>query len=258
MSVLSVPFILSAFLIFVRVAALVGTAPYFSSGSFPIRIKLFLALVLTVVLSPAIPAHSVSLAYDTHALQILILIIKEFLVGAAMGLTGQLIFAGIRMGGELMSVNMGLSFASVIDPVTQSRHSVVNQLFGMYAILIFISIGGDRFYIQALSKSFSIVPVGAADMALAGPVFIKVAAYLFVVGVQMAAPFIIVLFLLDLSFAIFARIMPQANIFFIALPLKLGIGIILMLLILPYTPTAFHNFFDQLWYFLDMLLHAVF
>lgn len=257
MPVFSIPFILSAFLIFVRIAAVVGTAPYFSNGSFPMRIRLFFALALSVMLYPVIPAGAVTLTPDTHTLQLIVLILKELMVGAAMGLTGQLIFAGIQMGGELMSVNVGLSFASVVDPVTQGRNSIVSQLFGFLAILIFINIGGDTYYIKALAESFSIIPIGAGDLSLAAPVFIKMATYLFIIGVQMAAPFIIVLFLMDMSFAIFARIMPQANIFFIALPLKLGVGFILLLLILPYAPPAFQHFFNSLWSYLEKVLYAI-
>lgn len=257
MSVYSVEFILTAFLIFVRVTALVGTAPFFGNGSIPVRIKAFFAIVLTVMLAPTVPLQGAPIPIDAPMLQVVILILLEIAVGIAMGLTGQLIFAGIQMGGELMSVNIGLSFASVVDPVNQARGSIVNQLFGLLAVLIFIIIGGDTYYIQALAKSFEVVPIGGADITLAAPVFIKIATYLFVVGVQMAAPFIVVLFLLDVSFAIFARIMPQANIFFIALPLKLGIGFILLMLILPYTPMAFEHFFQKLWDFLWQMLQAI-
>lgn len=257
MSIFSVGFLLTAFLIFVRVSALVGTAPFFSNGSIPVRVKLFFAMALTVMLYPVVPVQGAALTIDATLLEVVILIFKEVLVGVAMGLTGQLIFAGIQMGGELMSVNIGLSFASVVDPVNQAQGSVVSQLFGLLAVLIFISIGGDTYYIKALAHSFEIVPVGEGSVSRAAPVFIQMATYLFVVGVQMAAPFILVLFLLDVSFAIFARIMPQANIFFIALPLKLGIGFILMLLILPYTPVAFEHFFDKIWEFLSMLLNGM-
>jgi flagellar biosynthetic protein FliR len=257
MPVVNVSFIIAVFLIFVRVAALIATAPYFSSGSFPVRIKIFLAMALSVMLFPVIPANSVMLPNDAHSLQIVILIVKEVLVGAAMGLAGQIIFAGVEMGGALMSINIGLGFARVVDPVTQGNKPLVAQLFGLLGILVFIIIGGDTYYIQVLAKSFSIVPIGKADIAMSAPVFIKMATYLFVVGVQMAAPFIIVLFLLDVSLAIFARIMPQVNIFFVALPLKLGGGMILLLLILPYTPPAFRHFFHQLWHYLDALLHTI-
>lgn len=257
MSIFSVEFILTAFLIFVRVTALIGTAPFFSNGSIPVRVKAFFSIVLTVVLAPSISVQEAAVPIDAKNLEVVILILKEVLVGVAMGLTGQLIFAGLQMGGQLMSVNIGLAFANVVDPINQAQGSIVNQLFGLLGVLIFIGIGGDTYYIQALAKSFDVVPIGAADVTMAAPVFIQISTYLFIVGVQMAAPFIIVLFLLDLSFAIFARIMPQANIFFIALPLKLGIGVILLLMILPYTPMAFEHFFQKLWDYLWLVLQEI-
>ncbi|MDZ7772894.1 MAG: flagellar biosynthetic protein FliR [Balneolaceae bacterium] len=254
MSLLSIEFILTAFLIFVRVAGVVGTAPFFSNGSIPMRVKLFFAMALTVMLYPVVPVQSTGIPVDATTIEVVVLIVKELLVGAAMGLAGQLIFAGLQMGGELMSVNVGLSFASVVDPVNQSQGSIVAQLFGLLGVLVFVGVGGDEYYIRALAHSFTVVPVGEGMVTQAAPVFIEMATYLFVVGVQMAAPFIIVLFLMDLSLAIFARIMPQANIFFIALPLKLGIGMLLLILVLPYTPVAFEHFFERLWDFMDTLL----
>lgn len=247
-------FILTAFLIFVRITALITTAPFFSNNLVPMRIKAFFAIVLTIMLAPSIPLQEASIPIDAPMLQVVILILIEVLVGISMGLTGQLIFAGLQMGGELMSVNMGLAFASVVDPVNQVQGSFVNQLFGLFGVLIFITIGGDTQYIQALARSFEVVPIGGGDVAMASPVFVRMATYLFVVAVQMAAPFIVVLFLLDLSFGIFARIMPQANIFFIALPLKLGIGFLILLLVLPYAPMAFDHFFQKLWDFMWTLL----
>lgn len=256
-SILRVEFILTAFLIFVRVGALVMTAPFFSSGTIPVKVKAFFAIVLTLMMYPVVSVEGMIIPIDATSLEVLVAVVKEMLVGVAMGLTGQLIFAGIQMGGELMSVNIGLSFASVVDPVNQGQRPLVSQLFGLLAVLVFISVGGGAYYLQALAESFEIVPVGDMHLQRAAPTFIQIATYLFVIGVQMAAPFIIVLFLLDLSFAIFARIMPQANIFFIALPLKVGVGVILMLLILPYAPAAFDNFFSRLWTYLDRILQVI-
>lgn len=257
MPVFNTEFILTAFLIFVRITALVGTAPFFSNNMVPMRVKAFFAIILTIMLAPSIPLQEPAVPIDVPMLQVVVLILVEVLVGIAMGLTGQLIFAGLQMGGELMSVNMGLAFASVVDPVNQTQGSFINQLFGLFGVLIFITIGGDTQYLQALAKSFEVVPIGGGDVAMAAPVFIRMATYLFVVAVQMAAPFIVVLFLLDLAFGIFARIMPQANIFFIALPLKLGIGFIVLLLVLPYAPIAFEHFFQKLWDFLWTIIQEM-
>jgi len=257
MEVFSIEIILTGFLIFVRVSALVGSAPYFGNASIPVRVKALTAIALTIILYPVVPLQGAAIPMDAKSLEVVIAIFKEVLVGVAMGLTGQVIFAALQMGGELMSINIGLAFASVVDPVSQNQGSIIGQLFMLLGIFIFLGIGGDIYYIRALAESFSIVPVGVVAAHQATPVFIHMATYLFIISIQMAAPFIIVLFMLDLSFAIFARIMPQANIFFIALPLKIGIGFLLLLLILPYTPMAFESFFNRIWGFLDQILRAI-
>lgn len=257
MEVFSVELILTGFLIFVRVSALVGSAPFFSNASIPVRVKALTAIALTIILYPIVPLQGAAIPMDAKSLEVVIAILKEVLVGIAMGLTGQLIFAAFQMGGELMSINIGIAFANVVDPVSQNQGSIISQLFMLLGIFIFLGIGGHIYYIRALAESFDIVPVGVMVAHQAAPVFMRIAAYMFIISVQMAAPFIIVLFLLDLSFAIFARIMPQANIFFIALPLKIGIGFLLLLLILPFTPMAFESFFDRIWGFLDQLLQAL-
>jgi len=256
-SIFSIEYILSSFLIFVRVAAMIGTAPFFNGAAFPNRVKLFFAFALTIMMYPSVSADEMNLTAGDSSLQVLVAILKEILVGVSMGLTGQIIFAGIQMGGQLMSVNIGLSFASVVDPVNEGQNQLVSQFFSFLAILIFLGIGGEAIYIRALEQSFQIVPVGNAQMAAAAIPFFDMIKYLFIIGVQISSPFIIVLFLLDLSFAIFARIMPQANIFFIALPLKVGVGVILLLLVLPYTPVALEHFFNQMWQYLGELLQAI-
>jgi flagellar biosynthetic protein FliR len=102
-----------------------------------------------------------------------------------------------------------------------------------------------------------VVPLEQAQIQLAGPFMIEIATYLFVIGVQITAPFIIVLFLVDLSLAIFARIMPQANIMFIALPIKLGVGFILLYLVAPYLPVAFEMMFTRMFDFIEEFIALI-
>ncbi|HKJ47291.1 MAG TPA: flagellar biosynthetic protein FliR [Balneolales bacterium] len=257
MNIFSVEFILASFLIFVRVSSLIFSAPYFSSAVFPQRIKLFFAFAVTIVLYPIIPLQGAVLATDATIIQVVIAILKEVLVGLSMGLVGQIIFGGVQMAGQLVSYDLGISFGSIVDPVTSQQNGVLPQFMTLLAILLFLGIRGDALYIKALAASFSIVPIGHVYPAEAAPVFLKMAVYLFKIGVQLASPFLVVLFLMDLSFAIFARIMPQSNIFFIALPLKLGVGILVFLIVLPYLPVAFNTFFNHLWNYLSIVLHSI-
>ncbi|MAL16800.1 MAG: flagellar biosynthetic protein FliR [Balneola sp.] len=254
---LTVDMILSVFLVFTRVAALIMTGPFFSAVAFPKQVKLFFAMATTILLFFAIPAEGAFVSASDGTLFIFTAIILEVLVGVALGLVGQLVFAGLEMAGMLISLNTGLSFANMIDTMTQQQNAVLSNLFSMVAVLVFLSIDGDKIYISALARSFELIPVNEAQIHLAGPYMLEIATYLFTIGVQIASPFIIVLFLLDVSLAIFARIMPQANMMFIALPIKFGVGIALLMLALPYLPTAFDMMFQHLFDFVAELMGVI-
>jgi len=251
---LSLDYVLASFLIFVRVSGLIMTAPFFNSATFPKQVKLYFALITSVILCFVIPSDSILIPIKSGLPFIVIAIILEALVGIALGLIGQLIFAGIEMAGRLVSLKITLSFARIINTQSKQKTDLVGNLFTMLAIWVFLIIGGDKMYINALVKSFKLIPIAQAHLQQAGPFMLNVANYLFVVAVQLAAPFLIVLFLLDLALAIFARIMPQANIMFIAIPVKLLLGYFLLAWIFPYLPQAykmiFHHLFKYIW---DML-----
>jgi len=254
---LSLDYILASFLIFVRVSSLVMTAPFFSTSSFPNQVKLYFSLVTSVILSFVIPADSIVIPLKSGLPFIVIAIILEALVGVALGLVGQLIFAGVEMAGRLISLKITLSFAQIIDTMSQQKTDLIGNLFSMVAIWVFLVIGGDKIYINALVKSFELIPIAHAHLQQAGPFMLEVAKYLFIVAVQLAAPFLIVLFLLDLALAIFARVMPQANIMFIAIPIKLLLGYFLLSWIFPYLPHAFKIVFDHLFKYMMEILQTI-
>lgn len=257
MSFLSVTFILTAFLIFVRVSTILMTAPFFGSGMIPKRIKLFFAVLVTVLLYPVIPLQGATIPVTANSFEVLIAIFKEISVGLAMGLVGQLIFGGVQFGGQFISIQVGLGFSSVIDPLTQQQNGVISQMLILLGTIFFLAIGGDQIYLKAMVKSFEIVPLGTVHMAAPAPELIKMAGELFVIGVQVASPFIIVFFLMDLTFAIFARIMPQANVFFIELPLKVYVGLIMFGIIVPRLLPAFEHFFNIIFQNLEVILRVL-
>lgn len=257
MNFLDVDLILSAFLVFVRVAALMMTAPFFNTAAFPAQIKIYFSIVTSVLLFSVIPAETTFVSAESGTLFFVVAILTEILIGVALGLVGQLVFAGLEMAGMLISLNSALSFANMVDSTTQQQNAVISNLFTVIAILVFLSIDGDKVYLSALAKSFEVVPVTNSNIHLAGPYMLEIATYLFVIGVQITSPFIIVIFLLDVSLAIFARIMPQANMMFIALPVKVAVGLSLLMLAIPYLPTAFEMMFLHLYDFLAEILGVI-
>ncbi|MEX1213269.1 MAG: flagellar biosynthetic protein FliR [Balneolaceae bacterium] len=256
-SFLSADYLISCFLIFTRVGAMIMTAPFFSSAAFPSQVKLFFALITSVLLYPVIPGVHTEIPMDAGWIYVSLAIGTEVLIGVAMGLVGQLIMAGLEMAGRLISLKIVLAFAELVDSMTQQRSTLVSNLFTMLALLVFLAMDGDKLYINALARSFEVIPLNQSRIELAGPFMLEVATYLFLIAVQIASPFMILLFLLDLSLAIFARIMPQANVMFIALPLKLGVGFALLLWVLPWLPVAFEMMFDRMFEFLELLLEEI-
>lgn len=248
---------MASFLIFVRVGSLVMIAPFFSASVFPVRVKISFALITSFMLYPVIPAANVMIATDSEVIIVLISILREVLTGAALGLVGQIVFAGLELGGRLISIEIALAFANVIDSMTQQQSAIVSTLFNYLAILLFLAVGGDKVYLLGLVNSFEHIPVSTARLEMTAPLFVEMVTFLFITGIQIASPFLVVLLLLNLSFAIFARVMPQANIFFIALPVKIGIGLILLLLVIPYLPVSFDILFQKMYDYLSQMIETL-
>tara|TARA_Y100001935_G_scaffold217449_1_gene189757 strand:+ start:210813 stop:211595 length:783 start_codon:yes stop_codon:yes gene_type:complete len=251
---ITIDMILSAFLIFTRVAAVFMTAPFFNNGAFPRQIKLYAAVVTTVMLFNVIPSQGAFISADSGTMFVITAVITEILVGAAMGLIGQLIFAGLELAGSLISMQTALSFANMVDSTTQKQNMVVGNILNMLAVMVFLMLDGDKIYLSAIAKSYQLIPATEASLHLAGPYMLEAATYLFIVGVQITSPFLMVIFILDLALAIFARIMPQANMMFIAMPFKFGVGIAVLMMVLPYLPTGFEILFQNMFNYLGELL----
>lgn len=257
MNVLSPEFILTAFLIFVRITSVIMTAPFLGSAFFPTRVKSFFAIAVTLAVMPVVSLEGAAIAPNIAPLELVIAILKEVSIGVAMGLVGLITFSGIQMAGSFVSTQIGLGFASVIDPQTQSQNPVIGQIFTLLATLLFIEMDGPAVYLTAMMKSFAVIPIGTVSIDQASPIFISMAADLFIIGVQLSAPFLVVLFLLDLTLAIFARIMPQANIFFISMPLKVLGGLLMLQIIIPKLGIAYGHYFRRMFEMLAKLLEGI-
>lgn len=206
---------------------------------------------------PNVPVNMDYIPENAGFVELLILTFKEMLIGFSMGLIGQTILGGIQLGGQFISIQVGLSFANVVDPTTQLQNPIFSQILTLFSILIFLAIGGDIIYIKALNQSFEVIPLGQVAINGGVETIIDAVGHLFVIGLQMSSPFIVSLLLLDVAFAIFAKMMPQANIFFIAMPLKVGAGIIMLWLVVPRLAVAFTQYFNDMWGTLEKMIAAL-
>ncbi|MBP9016000.1 MAG: flagellar biosynthetic protein FliR [Candidatus Atribacteria bacterium] len=222
---------LTLLLVWMRLLGLFLLAPVFNSPLIPVLTRIGLSFLLAIVLLPSInPSAFTSL--DGYYL---LALISEILVGLVLGLLSGLVFSCIQIAGEVIDFQMGFSYANIVDPLSNISSSVMGQFYFLLTIIYYLGIGGYRLTLQGLVRSFSLIPVGGFKMSLdISTSFVDLMGEVMVVALELGAPIIATLFLSNLTLAIISRAVPQMNVFIVGLPLNIGLGLFMSLMILPY------------------------
>lgn len=216
---------------FVRMLALVSTAPVFGEPWVPRQVKVGIAAMLALVLSPTLGAFPQVPVVSAGGLWI---VIQQVLIGVAMGFTMRLIFTAVLAAGEYIGLQMGLSFASFFDPMSHGSTMVVSRLLNMLAMLIFLALDGHLLMVNALADSFQTLPISDGPLAAGGWMFLVLAGGdIFASGLMLALPLITALLTLNLAMGILNRASPQFSIFAVGFPLTLLAGIFMLQLLMP-------------------------
>ncbi|MGA0241501.1 MAG: flagellar biosynthetic protein FliR [Candidatus Marinamargulisbacteria bacterium] len=146
----------------------------------------------------------------------------------------QLLIIGIEFGGSLMDTQAGLSVASLLDPSTGQTTSILSRLLKQIAVLVFFIINGHHVVLGSLVQSFRAIPITSKlNIFEASRYMIMVSVDIFVVAVQIAAPILLVVFLIDFGFGLLSKVAPQVNVFQLGFQVKPIISVFIMLTILP-------------------------
>ncbi|WP_198088195.1 flagellar biosynthetic protein FliR [Variovorax sp. E3] len=216
---------------FVRMLALVSTAPVFGEPWVPRQVKVGIAAMLALVLSPTLGAFPAVPVVSAGGLWI---VIQQVLIGVAMGFSMRLIFTAVLAAGEYIGLQMGLSFASFFDPMSHGSTMVVSRLLNMLAMLIFLALDGHLLMVNALADSFRTLPISGGPLAAGGWMFLVLAGGdIFASGLMLALPLITALLTLNLAMGILNRASPQFSIFAVGFPLTLLAGIFMLQLLMP-------------------------
>ena len=214
-----------------RIGGMVMTAPVFGTRSVPPRIRLILALAITLVVAPLLPP--VPVLELIHPLTLLIAA-QQVLIGVVMGFAVQLVFSAVITGGQTIAMQMGLGFSLMVDPQNGQQAPVLSQFYVLMIILVYLALDGHLLLIEALVSSFHTLPIGATG--LAPDSFQQVVtwgSHIFAGGLLMALPAVASLLLVNLAFGIMTRAAPQLNLFAIGFPVTMMIGFAVVLITLP-------------------------
>ncbi len=225
--------LLAFFMVLTRISAFVLVVPVFSSQSIPVRIKAATTLLLTIFIF-IVKAPYVSVASGS-VLQIILLLGIEATYGLALGLIVALVFGVVGLYGRIVERQMGLALAEVIDPMTGERAQPLSMLLDMLFIIMFLAANGHHLFILTISRSYDVFSAGtmpSISVLTAG--VMDAGSTMFIAALRLAAPLLAAFLLLLVALGVMARVSPEMNILFISLPMRVGLGLIMTMVFIPF------------------------
>lgn len=226
-----------------RIIGLISVAPLFGNVSVPARAKIGLSVMLALIVAPTVPALP---AMDPMSFAGLLILVQQWIIGAAMGFVMRIVFAGVEMAGEITGLTMGLGFATFFDPQSQGRSSAISQFLTLLAIMIFLAANVHLMLLSTLVDSFTTLPISSSGLGAQGlQGLVNWGQHIFSAGVQLSLPIVAALLITNIALGILTRAAPQLNIFGIGFPITLGVGFIVIGLVLPYLETPLQRFLQD-------------
>lgn len=239
------PILAAAFMLtFARVGTMVMLMPGIGEANMPSRVRLTIALALTVVIMP-LHQNAYNVNLNTFG-PVLLLLFQEIIVGAVLGLTARLAIATLQTAGSVVAQQLGLGFVTAVDPTQNQQGLLVGNFLAVLGVAMIFATDLHHLVIAALNDSYMIFAPG--EMPLAGDVaqhFTRVVAGSFRIAIQLSAPFLVFGLVFNLGLGILARLMPQMQVFFIGLPLSILLGFLLLLLVIAAMMVTFTGYVEN-------------
>lgn len=225
-----------------RILAMIATSPIFGNKQVPVRVKIGLSVLLTIIIAPTVEGlPSVGVGSPLG----LLIIVQQIIIGVAMGFSMRLIFTAVEMAGEFAGLQMGLGFASFYDPVNASFTPIVAQLLGFLASLIFLALNGHLLLISGLAESFHTLPIGGMIQKKGFMEFANWGGSIFEFALQISLPVLAAMLITNLALGILTRAAPQLNLFAVGFPITLAIGFMVLALSMPYLSPMLDRVMNQ-------------
>ncbi len=205
----------------------------------PARVRLVLALAISFAFAPSV-AHTYTMTAPQSEVALVVLVVQEVVAGALVGSMARIIVSALSTAGYIIATQTGLAYAQSVDPAMGQQGAVVGNFFSLLGTVLIFATDAHHLAIGAISGSYTLIPPGSAlptaDMA---ELTLKLVTGSFLLGLQLAAPFLVFGFAVNAATGLIARMMPQLQIFFIAMPINILAGFLLMMLLLGSMMTVF-------------------
>lgn len=237
---------------FCRIAAFFMVMPILSTQLVPTRIRLGLAVGVTLVVAPMIdPVPMIELL----SVESFLIILQQIMIGALMGFVVQLLFQIFVIGGQIVAMQNGLGFALMVDPVNGVSVASISQLYLMTVNLLFFALNGHLAVMYLIGTSFEQLPVGTGGIVLDNYLeVVRLGSWMFTGSVLVALPSIIALLVVNVSFGVISRVAPQMNIIAVGFPFTMVMGLIIIWLTLSNILPQYEHLSEESFEFLRQMV----
>ncbi|TJY43583.1 flagellar type III secretion system protein FliR [Cohnella pontilimi] len=241
-------------LVFCRISSFFVVAPVFSSRNIPRTFKIGLSLFISIIVFLTVGFDTTVTADAAFVLALF----REVLAGLLIGFVCYLFFAAVQTSGAFMDMSMGFGIANIIDPLTGVSAPMLGNLKYMLMTLVFLSLNGHHYLLAGIMDSYKWIPLdnNMFQSIYGGSLsefMVRTFADTFLLALQISAPIVVAMFLTDVGLALLARTAPQYNVFVIGVPLKILIGLAMLIVLLPGFSALFQMLFDHMFHALSKL-----
>jgi flagellar biosynthetic protein FliR len=237
------PALAAAFmLVFARIGAMVMLLPGLGEANIPVRVKLAIALLLTLII---LPLHRSAYHVDMNSMtSLLVLMLQEIIIGVVLGATARVTLAALSVAGSVIAQQLGLGFVTSVDPTQGQQGLLIGNFLTILGITLLFATDSHHLVIAALNESYRIFSPG--EMIQSGDVAelaTRAFAAAFKIGMQLSAPFLVFGLVFNIGLGVLARLMPQMQVYFVGVPLSIMVGFLIFALVITAMMGTFLNYF---------------
>jgi flagellar biosynthetic protein FliR len=237
------PALAAAFmLVFARVAAMVMVLPALGQSNIPVRIKIAIAVLLTLII---LPLHRAAYTIDMSSMApLLVSMLHEIIIGVVLGATAQVAMSALQVAGSVIAQQLGLGFVTAVDPTQGQQGVVIGNFLTMLGVTLLFATDSHHLIIAALNDSYTIFSPG--DLVPSGDVAelaTRAFSAAFKIGMQLSAPFLVFGLVFNIGLGVLARLMPQMQVYFVGVPLSILTGFLIFAAVLAAMMGTFLDYF---------------
>lgn len=255
LSVVLVDKFLILLLVFVRMSSLFVITPVFGRKEMPAYLKIGLAFFCSYILVPLL--GDVQVEY-TNLLSFAVIAAKEFLVGIIIGYVSFLVFSALYIAGQIIDMQIGFGMVNVLDPTMNTQVPITGNFIYILTTLFFLAINGHHILLSALFKSYSVLPINgfAFTEAMVNNIT-TIFSDVFVIGFKISIPVLAAILLSEVALGILSKTVPQMNVFVVGMPLKIGIGLLTLYMMMPVFIRIMTVTFDRMYGYIYLIIRSM-